>query len=123
VAVDPLKVGFDSPLNGLAAHIEVICSDCCIEVSVAGDLCGSMIGRLWGCLDNAIDDGVGRIVLDLAAVGYMDSRSLTVMMQAQARIAEVGGTFIIVGTSPLNVRLFEVAGLISYLSREPAEPS
>jgi anti-anti-sigma factor len=99
-----------------AAHIEITCSDGYIGVSVTGELDAFNTAQLRECLRNAVDDGVRETVLDIAEVTYMDSRSLAVILAAHRRMAEVGATLVICGTTPLNAKLFYAAGAGSYLS-------
>jgi hypothetical protein len=63
-----------------------------------------------------MDDGMHDIVLDIAKVTHMDSRALAVVLAVHRRMEEVGGTFVICGATPLNVRLFNAAGLAFCLS-------
>jgi anti-anti-sigma factor len=121
VQIDLPEVQSKSPFICETARFEVVCSDGCIALLLAGELDAVTTTRLRDCLHNAMDDGMGRIVLDVAAVTYMDSRALTVLMHARTRINELGGTFIIIGAAPPNVRLFKAAGLASYLSHDPDE--
>lgn len=117
--VDLPEIQSKSPLVCVAARIDMVCSDGCMTLLVAGELDAATTSRLGECLYNAMDDGMGRIVMDVAAVTYMDSRALTALRHARSRINELGGTFVINGASPADVRLFKAAGLASYLSNDP----
>jgi anti-anti-sigma factor len=117
--IDSRRNPVTTPSTRLAtAPIEVVCSDGRIAVTAAGELDDSATLRLKECLHDAIDDGVNRVVLDLAAVTWMDSRSLSVLVQVHARMAEIGCTLLIVGATPPTVRLFDAADLAFYLIPE-----
>jgi anti-anti-sigma factor len=121
---DSRRTWSTTPSGGPAADpIEVICSDGRVAVSVAGELDGATTVRMKRSLHNAIDDGASQVVLDLAAVTCMDSRSLCVLVQVHARMVEIGGSLLIVGPTPPAVRLFEAAGLASYLIPEQCVPT
>jgi stage II sporulation protein AA (anti-sigma F factor antagonist) len=104
------------PDDNLATHFEITCSDGHIRVTVAGELDDCNTDRLRECLGHAVDDGMRDIVIDIGEVTYMDSRALSVFVVTHGRMAEVGGSFVICGTTPLNARLFKAADLSSYLA-------
>jgi anti-sigma B factor antagonist len=121
--IDQPMIQAKFPFICSAGRIESLCSDDRIAISVAGEVDASATTRLNEYLHDAIDRRMSRVVLDLAAVTYMDSRALTVLIHAHRRMAELGCAFAIIGTAPLNIRLFNAAGIASYLSDDQGQNS
>ncbi|MCU1487452.1 MAG: Anti-sigma factor antagonist RsbV [Actinomycetia bacterium] len=80
-------------------------------VAVRGELDIRSAPDLRAWLAKALDDGVARIVIDLAGVEFMDSSGLGVLVGAHKRLARVGGRLSVVGVSTAVARLLSVTGL------------
>jgi stage II sporulation protein AA (anti-sigma F factor antagonist) len=59
---------------------------------------------------------VSEVVVDLEHTTYIDSSGLDVLVSAHKRLASSGGELIIRSSTPRSLRLFEIAGLSSYLN-------
>jgi anti-sigma B factor antagonist len=60
-------------------------------------------------LTEAMADGVGRIVVDLSAVTFIDSMALGVLLGARHRLRDHGGDLRLVVASPELRRIFELS--------------
>jgi anti-anti-sigma factor len=112
------------PNGGLVNHfggpeivdIEVLYSDDLVAVTVAGELDASNSAWLYDTLHDAIDIGAAEVVLDLAALTFMDSTGLTVLLGAHKRMQSVGGTLAVLHPTPAVTRLLEITGLLPLLA-------
>jgi anti-sigma B factor antagonist len=59
-------------------------------------------------LNRVIAEGRTRVVVDLTAVGFVDSTGLSVLLNALRRITRAEGSLVLVCTNPTVLRLFEV---------------
>jgi anti-anti-sigma factor len=57
-----------------------------------------------------------RLRVDLAAVGFMDTTGVAVLLKARRRALESGCRFAVSSTSPAIARLFEITGLAGLLT-------
>jgi anti-anti-sigma factor len=57
-----------------------------------------------------------RMVVDLAAVGFMDTTGVAILLKARRRSLELGCRFVVSSTSPAIAQLFEITGLAGLLS-------
>jgi anti-sigma B factor antagonist len=96
--------------------IEVMYSDDLVAVTVAGELDLSNTAWLHDTLHDAIDIGAGEVVLDLAALTFMDSTGLAVLVGAYRRMRATGGTLTILRPTPGVARLLEISGLLQLLT-------
>ncbi len=62
-------------------------------------------------LNQLIDQKVGRILVDLSAVTYMDSSGLALFIECFQRISAYGGKLALFGLQPTVLHIFEVARL------------
>ncbi len=96
-------------------------------VSAHGDIDLSTLAGAVTALDEA-RTGAGLLVLDLRAVGFMDTSGLRLVIEEQHRAAEGGYRFAVVPGPSRVQRLFEIAGLANEgelfvdAPPEPAEP-
>ena len=78
-------------------------------VSVRGDIDLTTFGAVESALDAARGKG-SVVVLDLRAVGFMDTSGLRVVISQQLRGEADGHRFVVVPGSDKVRRLFEIAG-------------
>ena len=65
-------------------------------------------------------DGTTRVVIDLAAVTYLDATALGVILTARRRLTAAGGRLAVAGASRLAARAFRVTGLARAITLYPA---
>lgn len=95
--------------------IEVIESPPCVPlVRVEGEIDLHTCPELRTTLQRIHDDGHDRFVLDIAAVPYVDSAALGVLVDAQRRVKEKNGEIVLVGVTPFVKRAFEITRLIRF---------
>jgi stage II sporulation protein AA (anti-sigma F factor antagonist) len=91
-----------------AFHIDVGQSGDATVLSPHGDLDLATAGQLKQALETAMEDGPGIVVVDLSAVGFMDSTGLRVVLAANERASEATRDFALVQGPPQVQRLLEV---------------
>jgi anti-sigma B factor antagonist len=82
-----------------------------VVVVVHGEVDIRTAPELRDCLGQIIDDGVGRVVLDLTDVEFLDSTALSVMVGAHKRLTKKGAPLSIVAGSEAVQRVLTVTGL------------
>ncbi len=71
-------------------------------------------------LDQVLSDANSEIVVDLAALEFMDARGLAVLSAADGRARQHGDRVSVVHASPLVQRMFRTTGLEHLLSGSDA---
>ena len=99
----------------------MIKNNCSFEYELRGDelylrLCGEVDHHSAATLRRDADALIcemrpRRMMLDLSAVGFMDSSGLGFIMGRYSLLRELGGTLEIVDPSPATVRILELAGI------------
>lgn len=80
-----------------------------------GELDPHTAPNLQTAIDQAIAGGATWIALDLAAIRFIDSSGLRVIIQARQEAAGRGHTFVLRQPSATARRLLEVTGLLDHL--------
>jgi anti-sigma B factor antagonist len=80
-------------------------------IAVRGELDLTNSPQLMERLDEAIDDGKGRIVVDMSGVSFLDSSTINALFTALARMHRRGGRLALVCPDPLITRVFRITGL------------
>jgi anti-sigma B factor antagonist len=88
-----------------------------VVLIVAGELDPHTAPDLGAHLDEAVAEGSARVVLDLAAVGFIDSSGLRVLISAQQDLAAAGRSLVVRNPSDTASRLFEITGLSEHLEQ------
>jgi anti-sigma B factor antagonist len=79
---------------------------------VDGEIDVATAPQLRDALAGLVDDGARRITLDLAAVGFVDSSGLGVLVGALRRLEEqAGGRLRVEGVQDSVRKVFEITGL------------
>jgi anti-anti-sigma factor len=81
------------------------------RVVVGGEVDAATAGQIETALNDAIDDGVQTIDVDLGNVGFIDSSGLRALIVCRQRAHDSGRTFQVVATTNAVDRLFELTGL------------
>lgn len=61
-------------------------------------------------LNEAVDAGVTRLVIDCAGLEFCDSTGLNVLLSARLRVEELGGGVHLAAMRPSVARVFEITG-------------
>lgn len=77
---------------------------------LAGEVDIATVGRVRAALRTALREDVETLVLDLAAVTFMDSSGLHLARDATTGAARAGVRFVVLPGPPHVQRLFEVSG-------------
>jgi len=80
-------------------------------VSVSGEIHVSTAPRFGEALDAVIENGDGKLVLDLSAVEFIDSTGLSVLLNGLRLINQRQGHMALVCSNPTVLRLFEITSL------------
>lgn len=81
------------------------------EVAVAGRLDALSAPALEAALQTAMAGGVARVVLNLAAMEYISSAGLCVILGAAKRMQKAEGKLVLAAASPQVRQVFDMAGL------------
>jgi anti-sigma B factor antagonist len=82
-----------------------------VVIALSGEVDLYTAPEFKACLADAITRGKRRLVVDLSAVGFMDSTALGVLVGALKRLRPAGGRLAIVRGGPEMLSLFEISGL------------
>jgi anti-sigma B factor antagonist len=79
-------------------------------VAVTGELDITSVGQLRDALQDATEHGVDGLVVDLAAVSFVDSVAVGAILQTKRRLGEQGRLAIVVPTQTYASVIFDVVG-------------
>jgi anti-sigma B factor antagonist len=82
-----------------------------LVINVSGEIHVSTAPRFSQRLQETIDNGNRRIVLDLGAVEFIDSTGLSVLLSGLRRVTQLQGRMALVCTNPTVLRLFQITSL------------
>jgi anti-sigma B factor antagonist len=88
--------------------------DACVVVAVHGELDVTSSQRLDDSLSEG-GPGVGRVILDLSGVDFMDTTALAVIISHWRRHVESGGMFLIAGARYRYTKALWITGLADRL--------
>jgi anti-sigma B factor antagonist len=80
-------------------------------VAVTGDIDVATAPSLRALLVDLIADGKINLLVDLTAVGFLDSTALGVLVSTVKRVRAGGGDLALVCTSPHIIKVLEITGL------------
>lgn len=80
---------------------------------------GTRLREVEGMIDEVIEDGAGKLILDLSGVAYADSAGLGLIMILFGRMKSVGGQLRIVGPNDSLRSLFTRTCVDSILVVDP----
>ncbi len=80
-------------------------------VAVRGEIDLATGPHLRRTLDQRLDSGRHRVVIDLEEVDFIDSTGLGILLETHRRTGEKGGSMTLVCRPGLCPRLFEISGL------------
>jgi anti-sigma B factor antagonist len=80
-------------------------------IAISGELHVSTAPELARGLDGALAGGATNVVLDLDAVGFIDSTGLSVLLNSLRGVDRRHGRMVLVVSNPTVLRLFEVTRL------------
>ena len=79
-------------------------------VSLAGECDLNTSRKLRDALISEVSRGAQRLILDLSALGFMDSAGMQVLMSVRALLNVRGGTLALVSPQPAAARILELTG-------------
>jgi anti-sigma B factor antagonist len=82
-----------------------------VVLTVRGELDIATAPEFRTRLNAAVDAGVGRLVVDLRAVSFLDSVALATLLQARRRMGDDGRLAVVVAPDSYVRLIFEVAGM------------
>jgi anti-sigma B factor antagonist len=83
----------------------------CTVVQVDGALDLASAPALRACLQQAMDDGAGVIVLNLAGVGFIDSSALGAVVWGYKELRQRTGQLCLAAARPMVRRVFELTSV------------
>lgn len=90
--------------------------------TMSGRLDALTAGALREHLAAAMETGARHLELDLAAVDFMSSAAIRVLLQFHVLLGRIKGSLVVVAASPFVRELLEIAGLYDLLVREEMAP-
>ncbi|MZE79318.1 STAS domain-containing protein [Streptomyces xinghaiensis] len=91
-------------------HVEVRHQGSTAVVTPAGELDHHTAEVLREPLDECVDQGRVRLVVDCSQLEFCDSTGLNVLLGARLRAEEAGGSVHLAGMLPVVARVFEITG-------------
>ena len=82
-----------------------------VVLTVRGELDIATVPGLRERLDAAVDAGVGRLVLDLTGVTFMDSVAMAAIIHARTRLGDAGRLAVVIAGDSYPRLVLEIAGL------------
>ena len=92
-------------------------------IHVSGEIHVSTAPRFSQRLQQSIDSGNRRIVLDLTNVEFIDSTGLSVLLNGLRRVTQLQGRMALVCTNPTVLRLFQITSLDETFDIFPERPA
>jgi anti-sigma B factor antagonist len=80
-------------------------------VALSGELDLYSADAFRAALDDALEEGVDRLAIDLSEVDFIDSVALGVLANAMKRLRTAGGGLAVITSKQEIVRVFEITGL------------
>jgi anti-sigma B factor antagonist len=103
----------DTPVGGDDFRISVRDDDDAVTLTIEGEVDVATAPALRDELYRLIDRGTKRIVVDLAAMDFIDSTGLGVFVGALKRSREGGGELELRSLKPAARKIFDITGLSS----------
>ncbi|MGH7542342.1 MAG: STAS domain-containing protein [Gemmatimonadota bacterium] len=85
------------PVEGLLIEPRTAAADGVVVLEVTGDLVVSNMSALEAAVDHTLDAGVLRLILDLAAIGHVDTPGLGLLYRLHRRCEGAGGILLVAG--------------------------
>ncbi len=89
------------------------------EVRINGEIDLHTCPNLRATLQQLVDSGHHRIIIDMRGVPYIDSAALGVLVDVQRRVREHEGELFLAGITPFVQRALEITRLIQIFSVHP----
>ncbi len=86
-----------------------------VILPVGGDIDMSSADELRTTIDLLIDDGCGRLILNMEKVGYVDSAGYAMLVASARRMRAAGGVLSLVGVQPNVYRTMYLARLVDFI--------
>jgi anti-sigma B factor antagonist len=80
---------------------------------------GTQLQRFEWTVDEAVKNKQNRIVVDMAAITYLDSSAIGVLVGCQGVVKNSGGQFRLASITERVAKIFKLSGVESVLSVDP----
>jgi anti-sigma B factor antagonist len=107
--------GAEAILGAVEFRVDVEREGDAVRVSPVGEVDAATIGRVREHINDAMATGVGRVVLDLRAITFLDSTALHLAVETHDSATRNGVEFAIIPGPPAVQRTFHVAQLTERL--------
>ena len=97
-------------MNDFKVETELLGDETCV-VAVAGELDMYTAPRLEQEMFDALDNGHGRIIIDLSGCEFIDSTALGILLEANRRLGDQQDRLVLVAADRNVVKAFEITGL------------
>ena len=82
---------------------------------VEGSLMQETVALFRSRIDDALERGYRRVVLDLSKTSYMNSMSIAAIIDVQRRLSALGGEIVLCNVNSLITSLLEITNLTSVI--------
>lgn len=82
-----------------------------LVIELAGQLDSESCSYFFSCLEDAVEDGASKIVVDCRALEFISSMGLGMLIRAHARMKKRGGDVKLARVPGLVVGVFKTTGL------------
>jgi anti-anti-sigma factor len=103
----------------LPADVDVVRDRHVTVIAPKRDLTGAFAGRVGRVVDRTLTDERNRVLFDLAAVQYLDSSGLAVIVDAMKQARARGGDVAVCGLHPDVRAIFELTRLSAVIEIHP----
>src|SRR5258708_39960683 len=83
-------------------------------IQADGPLIGDDAGQLGDLAANVAANNLGRVVLDMSAIPFVDSRGLEVLLDLAEKVAEGGRTLKLCAAQKTVRQILELTGLVAH---------
>lgn len=111
-----------TPASGDLVRVVVTALGSTVRLTVTGEVDSSSAPVLTRSLDETLDGPVGRLVVDLCGVTFLDSAGLCALAAAHRRATEQQVALRVLASSRAVVRPLQITGLWKLLGAEEVDP-
>ena len=91
-----------------------------IWLAVTGDIYLTTVDQLQTAIAQALDTGVGTLIIDLAEVTFLGAAGITALIKGRRAADLVDMNYRVVNPQPIVRRVLEVTGSFAYLTNTSA---
>jgi anti-sigma B factor antagonist len=83
-------------------------------IQADGPLVGEDAEQMGNIVSTAAGNNLGRVVIDMSAIPFVDSRGLEILLDLSEKVADAGRTLKLCATNKTVRQVLELTGLVSH---------